>query len=91
MSGGSYNYICFCDATDLASKQGQIQPMADRLRQLGYDDLAKETESILKAYDGIDKKLLSISNVRHAVEWLDSGDWSEQSARAEIEYERHKR
>lgn len=74
MSGGSYNYLCFADSSELGSKQEEIQKMASRLLELGFDDEAKETKRIIDALRAVHKKAESLYHVWHAIEWMDSGD-----------------
>lgn len=83
MSGGSYNYLCFKDASDV--NVHDLGRMADRLTELGYDDISEQARSIIQAYDDINKMLYSLSGVFKAVEWMDSGDSGLDRVEKEIE------
>lgn len=78
MSGGSYEYLCFKDWHDIANAQHQIIAMCDRLIELGYEDVAAETEALrlrLRQQEVlINATLKRLSGVWEAVEWKDSGD-----------------
>ena len=73
MSGGSYNYLY-----SKVSNIDDLEPMADRLDELGYPSLANRTRDLMD----VDSPLLKAWK---AVEWLDSFDWDEQYARKLIE------
>jgi len=79
MSGGSYDYICFSELRDLLWKDETISSMANRLIELGYESLAKETLEYLhfikrvRTESGVMMKRLS--KIWKVVEWLDSGDY----------------
>ena len=82
MSGGSYDYLCYKDASDLFDYENQIRSMSDRLAELGYaEDAAKETEElilILRQFQNrVNARLERLQPVWRAVEWWDSGDSSE--------------
>jgi hypothetical protein len=86
MSGGSYEYLCFKDASDLANYEHQLQSMADRLAGLGYaEDAARETTEVLlmhrQAMVRIDTRLKRLSDIWHAVEWWDSCDSGEDGVK----------
>ena len=79
MSGGSYNYLCHKESSDLMNATGDIQAMADRLDELGWaNDAALETKELLSIIYQSLNKIDIISNrlslVWRAVEWRDSGD-----------------
>lgn len=79
MSGGSYNYVCFWEPDTDAGKQ--LQRMATRLEELGYRGAAAETTELVNAL----KINPHLRNAWRAVEWFDSQDWSEETARHNIE------
>lgn len=93
MSGGSYDYLCWArELDDLLTKEHHLEAMADRLAALGYaEDAARETQELLvqlrqwriRAQVKVDR----LEPVWKAIEWRDSGDWSEDSIRqAVVEY-----
>ena len=88
MSGGSYNYLCHCDAEDIFAKTKDIQDMASRLSELGYVDAATETESILLVRNNyvsrMQARLNRLTPIWKAVEWYDSGDWGKESIEEEV-------
>jgi len=84
MSGGSYNYLCYMQASDLFSEQVTLQNMADDLAELGYaNDVAKETEQLLltvrSSLNRIKAMQERLEPVFHAMEWWKSCDSSEES------------
>lgn len=78
MSGGSYCYLCHKDALSIASARRDLSDMRDRLKDLGYPDAAKETDSILRVLDlqteVLQAKIDRLNAVWRAVEWYDSAD-----------------
>lgn len=93
MSGGSYGYLASLDMSELverASKDGDIQQMADRLAGLGYaSDAARETEELLLTLRQMENRINAMKNrlalVWRAVEWWDSCDCSEDDVKAALE------
>jgi len=88
MSGGSYNYLAsmYDDLADLLGKETDLQDMADRLAGLGWaEDAARETEELLVMLRQwkirAEVRVRRLFDVWHAVEWWDSGDWSEERVR----------
>lgn len=91
MSGGSYNYLCHKDAHDLLGSwnDDDLRTMADRLAALGYaEDAAHETEEMIcmirQARVRIDTRIARLRGVWKAVEWWDSGDYSEDQVRSAL-------
>ncbi|MGK8429862.1 hypothetical protein [Bacillus cereus] len=80
MSGGSHNYLCFKDEQDLLEygRIDDLEEMASRLIDLGYEDAAKEVlhmkyiiqQSLVRV--GVMK--VRLDGVIKAVEWYDNGD-----------------
>ncbi len=89
MSGGSYEYLCYKDASEIMGGAGQLEAMRDRLIELGHHDAAKETESIILMREAlgirIQARLDRLQPVWHAVEWYDSGDWGKDDVEREVE------
>lgn len=87
MSGGSYDYLFQAfDLDDLLKKQYQLSEMADRLASFGYArDASLETHELLIILRQFEARtavrLARLARVWKAVEWLDSGDGSEDAVR----------
>lgn len=83
MSGGSFNYLCHSwDLSDIISKQGDLEEMAEALAGLGYaQDAARETEEllvILRQWEvRASVRLDRLREVWKAMEWWRSCDRSE--------------
>ena len=93
MSGGSFNYLCHKDASDLLTGGlGDAQDMGDALASLGYaQDAAKETFALIAAVRAaqarLDAFLERLQPVWKAMEWWQSCDWGENDLkRALAEY-----
>ncbi|MFL0584700.1 hypothetical protein ACH0B6_19200 [Solibacillus silvestris] len=80
MSGGSHNYLCFKDYVELFDHGtlSDLENMAARLIELGYEGAAKET---LDLKDSIQQALVRsqvmkdrLQDVWKSVEWYDSSD-----------------
>ena len=83
MSGGSYNYLCYADPSDLLQKHGQdLRDMVSSLSAAGASDASKETETIIAILDHFRDRMQArvdrISGVWRAMEWWHSGDISEE-------------
>ena len=83
MSGGSYNYLCHKDVSDLSNSQEDIQQMVDRLAGLGYaEDAARESEELLLTIRQYQTRINAMRSrlmwVWRSVEWWDSGNTSEE-------------
>ncbi len=79
MSGGSYNYLHYCDGPYLFSRLDDIGRMAETLRVLGYTDAAERTAilaSIMAAATSRVEELATgnLKAIWKAVEWVESGD-----------------
>lgn len=89
MSGGSYNYLCCKDASEISERKEDIGKMRDMLNELGFIDAAIETESVLltiSAYEvKMNARLQRLSDLWRSVEWYDSGDSSLETAQEEYE------
>lgn len=85
MSGGSYNYACFA-ADDLQEALGHIDDfnaIAERLERTGHREAANAVRSYISRLDDFEKETnrigAEIMPILKAVEWVDSGDWTEES------------
>lgn len=78
MSGGSYNYLCYKEYNEISNHIQDIGKMRDRLIELGFKDVAQETESILLMINSfevrVNARLERLQDIWKAVEWMDSGD-----------------
>lgn len=81
MSGGSYDYLCFAEASDVLSKQYSLRAMADRLDEV-CPEAAAETRAL---FDGprslqaeLEMRLARLKDLWHDVEWRDSADYGEE-------------
>lgn len=80
MSGGSHNYLCFKDDSDLFEygTLNDLENMAARLIELGYEDAAKETlalkDIIQQARVRSQVMKNNLEDVWKSVEWYDSCD-----------------
>ena len=90
MSGGSFNYLCFKDNEDLFDQTNlnEMDNMASRLVELGFEDAAKETLNLKYT---IQQSLIRsqvmkerLEGVWKAVEWYDSSDSSLENIEQEI-------
>lgn len=88
MSGGSHNYLFCADIT--SERRDDIARMAVRLRELGHHDAALRTSEVLAALDVIDELQRELSDVWHAVEWVDSCDWGRGDEAKAVESWRQK-
>lgn len=81
MSGGSYEYLCHADSSDIGSwnRTENLKLMIERLKELGYDDVANESQSIFDDLARLDEKVKKLSDVWQSVEWVDSCDWGKES------------
>ncbi len=84
MSGGSFEYLCYKNFSEIVERTDLLQEMADELAKLGYaNDAAKETQRLLndirKMENRIDVHLESLKEVWKAMEWWKSCDWGEDS------------
>jgi hypothetical protein len=80
MSGGSHNYLCFKEDSELFEYATlmDMENMASRLIELGFEDVAKETlnlkYTIQQAMVRTQVMKNRLQDVWKAVEWCDSGD-----------------
>lgn len=78
MSGGSYNYLYSCDHRHLIDREEDLNRMAARLTELGFHDVAGETEDILAEIASFNRRVGRradrLSKVWKSVEWFDSAD-----------------
>lgn len=82
MSGGSFNYICWKEGSDLFEPHNvqELERMVDTLEVLGYEDAARETYDLIRTIKQARIRVSTmhdrLSEVFHAVEWYESGDSS---------------
>lgn len=91
MSGGSHNYLCYKDDSDLFKYDTleDMENMASRLIELGFEDAAKETlnlkYTIQQAMVRSQVMKDRLQDVWKSVEWLDSSDSGIDSLNKAIE------
>lgn len=94
MSGGSYNYLCYKESYDIHERKEELKKMRDRLIELGFTDVAGETESILLMLKSFEVRLQTridrLKEVWRSVEWYDSGDSNLDYVNDEVENYRNK-
>ena len=89
MSGGSYGYLhqAPSDAGSLAAQVHDLERMRDRLDELAAQEVpgaaygAYMTRVSLAHLRRAVHTARRITEIWHAVEWRDSGDWSEEQMR----------
>lgn len=88
MSGGSYNYLCFADGSDVLTKLGDLQSMADRLDEV-CPEAAGETRALFAGPKSLraelEERLKRLTDLWYAVEWRDSGDWGDAQLAEAVE------
>jgi len=86
MSGGSYNYLCHADASDIGNNVADLELMAAaRLDGINPDGhAAADTREVLTILAALEFAVRRLSDVWHAVEWRDSCDWSEDRMLEEL-------
>ena len=81
MSGGSYDYLCFKDTSDVFTRLSNLANMADRLDGV-CPEAAAETRALFDGprslYAELETRLARLADLWYAVEWRDSRDWSDQ-------------
>lgn len=79
MSGGSYNYLCLVDSSEIANRIHDLESMQGRLARLNPDGYAAtDTQEIFAILGALDFAIKRLYDVWHAVEWRDSLDWSDE-------------
>lgn len=79
MSGGAHGYIGrVSDMSELLEKIGHLKDVAERLKELGHDLVAEETQSLYHRLTAEPECFEEIRKVWHAVDYLDSYDYSEE-------------
>lgn len=81
MSGGSFNYLCWADASDIFSKRMDMELMQVALEDAGYIEAASATKELRTDLRRIEAEIQAnidkLANIWHAMEWYRSGDWSQ--------------
>lgn len=86
MSGGSYNYLGVRARSGLITVPYTLEDMQERLHKLPYAiRSAWHTTQVISLIGDANRQAEMLADVWHAVEWRDSGDWSEDDMREEIE------
>lgn len=90
MSGGEYDYLYTrTELDELLNHERMLEAMADRLAGLGWaEDAASETQELLVQLRQwrvrARVRVRRLSDVWHAVEWMDSGDCREDTVRGAL-------
>lgn len=83
MSGGSFNYVCYKDGTDILDYMSSVKEMYEWLYSRGKNDAAKEVEKLyldlLMFKDMMETRLKRLNSVLHDAEWWCSGDIGEKT------------
>lgn len=94
MSGGSFDYLCYCEADELHNRITDLESMKQSLICYGYEDVAKDTQRLIEY---IKSAQITIGTLRdmlepvfHAVEWYESGDYGKERMIEELEKYRKK-
>jgi hypothetical protein len=78
MSGGSHGYIGrVSDMFELLEKVGHLEDVAQRLRELGHEAVANDTQTLYNRLMAEPECFGELRKVWHAVDYLDSNDYSE--------------
>ena len=83
MSGGSLNYLCFAEPTELINRVGDMEEVEAELIRRNYLDIAKDVrrliEYTLSAHNRISVLQENLNEIFRAVEWYHSADIGEDS------------
>lgn len=90
MSGGSWNYLCYKDVSELVELEEDIENMGERLTGLGYaTDAAIDTLELLltiRQFKAKSQELKDkLEDIWKAIEWWDSLDSGENEVKAALE------
>lgn len=90
MSGGSFDYLCYKEGSELFdySVQRSMREMAAELTERGAQDAAAETEQLIRfvehALRQVEPRREALAAVWRAVEWCTSGDIGEDGVEAAL-------
>ena len=80
MSGGSFNYLCFTETTDLFHKIDDMEDMEQYLIKREYTDIAKDVRRLIEYCKSAEVRMSvlfeQLEKVFHDIEWHTSGDIS---------------
>ena len=48
MSGGSFNYLCYAELSELLNRISDLEDIERELIELGYTDIAKDTRRLIE-------------------------------------------
>lgn len=95
MSGGSFNYLCWCDdLRSIIEKRSYLDEMLETLqREHPGSEATRNTEQLVAALEALDEAVrvgvARLAPVWRAVEWQHSGDTTDVQTREAVEaYER---
>ena len=94
MSGGSFDYLCYCEADELYNRIADLESMKQSLICYGYEDIAKDTQRLIEYIKSARVTVETLKDMLepafHAVEWYESGDYSKDRMVEELEKYRKK-
>jgi hypothetical protein len=85
MSGGSYNYLCYAEVTELLgySRQADLEEMEQTLLAMGYTDIAKDVRRLIEYCKSAENRISvlfeQLEDVFHDIEWHHSSDIGEET------------
>lgn len=84
MSGGSLNYLYLKDAAELMNAVADLEAVeAELLSTFGAKDVAKDVRRLIEYINSANNRISvlaeQLSEVMHAIEWYDSGDYGRDS------------
>ena len=91
MSGGSFDYLCYKDVSELmnSSNIANLESMVQHLQEYGYEDIARDTQRLIEYIQSASIRIEVLSenlnDVFHAVEWHESGDIGRETMISELE------
>ena len=78
MSGGSHNYLCFADMSEILGRTADMEDMESALISEGYIDIAMDVRRLIEYCRSAEVKIGVLFNqlkdVFHDIEWNHSGD-----------------
>lgn len=80
MSGGSHGYIGQCwDMFDVLEKLRYLPGVAQRLREMGHDQAAAETQGLYDRLTAEPDHFVKLVAVWKSIDYRDSCDWGDDS------------
>lgn len=80
MSGGSWDYLCYCEPDELQRRTHDLEKMGQRLVKDGHKEIGErffEMVELLKIWEAKKEVFMeTYGDVMRGIEWTDSGDSS---------------